>query len=1174
MTLEGMTCASCVIRIEKKLKKVPGVLEATVNLATEKGTVSFDSQQVGITELVKAVENAGYKATPLEEEKPTPITTAVKINDKPLETLAQHNSVELEIEGMTCASCVARIEKKLKKVEGVESAAVNLATERGTILFDTNKVNVPQLINAIEAAGYRARSAEQEVAVQPTSIAAPIVKKTSATTDEAPLEQDKDTQRRQKELLRRRNQLIYAFAVTIPIFAINMFGMNWISNAFLRDVFLFILTTLVWGDIGWEFHKVALKTARHFSANMDTLISLGSSAAYFYSVWLLFFGNKYASDGGMSIGPNGGEAVTYFETTALIITLIYLGKYLELMARSRTSDAIHKLMGLQPRTARVIRNGQEYELPLAEVVVGDLLLVRPGEKIPADGIVEKGNSSVDESMLTGESIPVEKEPGDIAIGATVNQNGLLWVRANKIGRNTVLSQIIRLVEQAQGSKAPVQRLADTISGIFVPVIIIIALLSFAGWMLTGHNFQAALLPAVAVLVVACPCALGLATPTAIMVGTGAGADQGILIKGGESLERARNIKAIIFDKTGTLTRGKPEVTGIVKLGALDENAILKFAAQVEKGSEHPLGEAIVREAKARGFELNTPGAELQNFQSFTGAGVSANVSGRTVLVGTRLLLAQHEIALISSIEEKMSRLESEGRTVMLVAVDGKPEGLVAVADTIKSTSAEAITELKKMGIESVMMTGDNQRTAETIAKQAGIERIFAEVRPAEKALMVQKLQAEGKTVAMVGDGINDAPALAQADIGIAIGTGTDIAMEVADITLIQGDVRAVATSIALSKATMRKIKQNLFWAFFYNLLLIPLAIFGIINPILAAGAMAISSVTVVTNSLLLGRFRSKFALPLNNKEKKARRILLAWQAGLVAAMLGLVALISWQAYTTYFQSSTPVSGMAKPSAGMGMGGTNAHYSANFQLGDTFIQVDTFPEKPQPLQPALIIMRLTNVKTGRAITTDQIEPVNSKLMNLILLDKDLSFYQHLSPEGANQGLYTFTVNFPLSGQYALFDQIQLKNGQQIFIRHDITVGDGQENAENAQSQQLIQQFGDLKATLMLSDMLKAGEANQIAFTFDKGGMPLNDLTSYLGETATMVVIPQDGKSFQLVNGQISKLEDMSSMGMQGHTMSGSALLYNLKFDKPGNYKFWMEFQYGGKVQVFSFMLEVE
>jgi len=625
---------------------------------------------------------------------------------------------------------------------------------------------------------------------------------------------------------------------------------------------LLVLTTPVWAIVGWEFHRGALKTLRHGGANMDTLISVGSTAAYVMSVIATFFPRVFGS-------------VTFYDTAALIVTLIFLGKYLEARAMGQTNEAIKKLIGLQARTAHVIRTGKEIELPIEQVCVADELIVRPGEKIPVDGAVLSGSSSVDESMITGESIPVEKIEGDPLIGATINQRGLLRMRATKVGADTVLASIIRMVEQAQGSKAPIQRLADSISSIFVPVVLVIAALTFIGWAIAGNltmtSAQAAgvmsasnpwivaIVAAITVLVVACPCALGLATPTAIMVGTGKGAEQGILIRGGESLERIHAVRAILLDKTGTITKGKPALTDAIALEGMSVDDMLRLVAEAEQGSEHPLAAAIVEGAKARNLLLN---AYPDRFTALAGRGLEATVEGYTLLVGTRHLLQERSIDF-DAFQERLEALEQQGKTAMIVVIDGRPVGIVAVADTVKVGSAEAVKQLREQGLSVWMITGDNQRTAQAIAAQVGIpaEHVLAEVLPEDKANQVKRLQAQGLVVAFVGDGINDAPALVQADAGIAMGTGTDIAMEAADITLVKGNLKSVATALALSRATLRTIKQNLFWAFAYNVILIPTAILSPLipflrenAPIFAAAAMALSSVTVVSNSLRLRRF--------------------------------------------------------------------------------------------------------------------------------------------------------------------------------------------------------------------------------------------------------------------------------------------------------------------------------
>ena len=766
----------------------------------------------------------------------------------------------LELEGMTCASCAMRIEKGLKKVPGVIDANVNLATEQATVTYYPTQTGLEQMVQKVEVVGYKAtpQVAPLQKPAQATAASA-IVAAPEAPAINVP-QQDERSKRKQAEIIRKRNLLILGVVLTLPVVILSMFFINRFPG---ENLLLLALTTPVWAIVGWDFHRGAIKTLRHGSANMDTLISLGSTAAYIMSVVATFF-------------PQVIGSVTFYDTTALIITLIFLGKYLEARATGQTNEAIRKLIGLQPRTARVIRAGQEVELPIEQVQVSDELIVRPGEKIPVDGVVLSGLSSVDESMITGESIPVEKGEGEPLIGATINQRGLLHMQATKVGADTVLASIIRMVEQAQGSKAPIQRLADTISGIFVPIVLVIAALTFIAWAIIGNVTAAnaagmmgasnpwiiAIIAAVAVLVVACPCALGLATPTAIMVGTGKGAEQGILIKGGESLERIQAVRAVLLDKTGTITKGKPELTDTIALAGIPVEDLLRLVAEAEQGSEHPLAAAIVEGARARGITLgNTP----EQFTAFAGRGLEATIDGHSVLVGTRRLLSERAVKY-GAVEVQLAALEQQGKTAMIVVIDGNVAGLIAVADTVKVGSAEAVKKLRAQGLDVWMITGDNRRAAQAIAAQVGIpaDHVLAEVLPEDKANQVKKLQERGLVVAFAGDGINDAPALVQADAGIAMGTGTDIAMEAADITLVKGNLKSVATALELSRATLRTIKQNLFWAFAYNVILIPTAILSPLipflrenAPIFAAAAMALSSVTVVSNSLRLRRFGRK-----------------------------------------------------------------------------------------------------------------------------------------------------------------------------------------------------------------------------------------------------------------------------------------------------------------------------
>ena len=794
--ITGMSCAACSTRIEKVLNKMEGVQEVSVNLATETSMIEYDPALVSANDLKEKIEKIGYG-----------VATRVS---------------ELTITGMTCAACSARIEKVLNKMDGVLIANINLALETGTIEYSEAEVSEKDLIAKIEKIGYGATSKESQV------------------------QENEDP--RQVAIKKQQVKFIASAVLSLPLLWTMVAHFSFTSWIYVPDFLLnpwvqLALATPVQFIIGWQFYKGAYKALRSGSANMDVLVVLGTSAAYFYSLYQTIV---------QSGSHHGSMPHLYFETSAVLITLILLGKLFEAKAKGRSSDAIKKLIGLQPKAATVIRNQKEVRIPLSDVIKGDLIFVKPGERIPVDGEVMEGHSAVDESMLTGESVPVDKSSGDRVFGATINKNGALKITALKVGKDTALSQIIRAVEQAQGLKAPIQRLADKISGIFVPVVVGIAILTFIAWyfILERGNFTTALENMIAVLVIACPCALGLATPTSIMAGSGRAAEYGILFKGGEHLETAHQIDTVVLDKTGTITNGKPVMTDIKPFNGWEEERLLKLVAAAENPSEHPLARAIVMTAHERNYALS----EATDFQSTPGYGIKAIVGQHEVLVGTRKLMKSRQID-ISSISTGMESLEKEGKTVMIAAVDGEVAGIIAVADTMKDTSTQAVQRLLNMHIEVWMITGDNQRTAQAIAKQAGIKHVIAEVLPEGKANEIKRLQSEGKKVAMVGDGINDAPALALANTGIAIGTGTDIAMEAADITLMKGDLTGIADALYISKRTMRNIKQNLFWAFGYNALGIPIAFMGLLAPWLAGAAMAFSSVSVVLNALRLQRIK-------------------------------------------------------------------------------------------------------------------------------------------------------------------------------------------------------------------------------------------------------------------------------------------------------------------------------
>jgi len=1158
LPISGMTCASCVRRVEKALAKVEGVAEASVNLATEQARVAYDPARVGLDRLAAAVEKAGYGVRELPAEAAPPAASAAPS--------PRTGEAVLPIEGMTCASCVRRVERALTKVPGVSAANVNLATEKASVAYDPALVDQTQLVAAVETAGYKVGS----------SPLAPIAPSTTSAVAREAEPIDERSRERDREIAGLKRKSLVSLAIGLVMMALMYVPLP-VAMTDLAPLLL-IAATVVQFWAGGVFYRAAWAAAKHGGTNMNTLVAVGTSAAYGYSAFVTLWPDLAARW--------GFEYHLYYESAVIIIALILMGRWLEARAKKRTGEAIKALMGLQAKTARVIRDGQEHDVPLDQVVVGDLVRVRPGEKVPVDGVVTEGRSALDESMLTGESLPVEKGPGDAVIGATLNKTGGFVFRATKVGRDTTLSQIVRLVEAAQGSKAPMQKLADTISSYFVPVVLVLAALTFGAWLLFGPSLTFALTAAIAVLVIACPCALGLAAPTAIMVGTGKAAEHGILVRGGEALEQARRINAIVLDKTGTLTRGKPAVTGIVPTNGVPERQLLRLAAAAEVGSEHPLGEAIVARAKELGLDL--PKAE--GFASVTGKGIQARVDGQEVVLGNRALMADAGIPL-NGLEERAQELARGGATPMYVAVGGEGAGLVAVADTLKPESREAVDQLKALGLEVWMLTGDNRATAEAIAREVGIEHVLAEVLPEEKAAKVAELQGQGKVVAMVGDGINDAPALAQADLGIAIGTGTDVAMAASDVTLIGGDLRTIVTAIALSRKTVGTIKQGLFWAFAYNVALIPVAMgalyfaFGVLlNPVIAAAAMAMSSVSVVTNALRLRGFR---------RPASAREILhpplrqRVADAGFLVA-IGLLALaVGAGALWLSERSGMGIAG--------GQVGAEAHGEGAVELNDADghagmttgagevapeeaglrIEWASEPATPQPGQPVALSYRVIDAESNEAITDLPLD--HERPMHLILVSRDLTQFQHVHPELGVDGAYRVETTLPEAGTYLLYDEF-VHDGRTVLDQRELVVGEPSGAGASLEPDRAPKTGEGITVALQAPGTIAAGATTQLTFSLTRDGAPVTDLAPYLGAAAHVAIVSEDAGDFAHTHGEAvvgAPADDDHGAGDHAHAVPsafGPEVRVEHTFPEPGRYKLWAQFGHDGGVVTVPFVVE--
>ncbi len=1166
LPITGMTCASCVRRVEKALAKVEGVATADVNLATERAKVRYDPSVVRLDQLKTAVERAGYGVRELPASA-TPSTAVAASNTAP--TPATAGEVTLPIEGMTCASCVRRVERALTKVPGVSVASVNLATEKASVAYDPALVDVDQLGAAVAKAGYKVGA--QPVPSSPQPAPAPARSRTEAAEPVDERERERD-----REIADLRRKSLVSLAVGTAMMALMYLPLP-IAMRNLAPLLL-IAATIVQFWAGKVFYRAAWAAAKHGGTNMNTLVAVGTSVAYGYSAFVTLWPD---------LAARWGFAYhLYYESAVIIIALILMGRWLEARAKRRTGAAIKALMGLQAKTARVIRDGVERDIPVEAVEVGDLVRVRPGEKVPVDGVVVEGRSTLDESMLTGESLPVDKGPGDTVIGATLNKTGGFVFRATKVGTDTTLAQIVRLVEEAQGSKAPMQRLADTISSYLVPAVLALAVLTFAGWLVVGPDpkLTLALQAAVAVLVIACPCALGLAAPTAIMVGTGKAAEHGILVRGGEALEQARKIDAIVLDKTGTLTRGKPTVIGVVPANGLGEPALLRLAAAVEVGSEHPLGEAIV--ARARELGLDLPKAEA--FRSITGQGVQARVDGRDVVLGNRSLMAQVGIHL-DGLEERAQELARTGATPMYVAVGGEGAGFIAVADTLKPESREAVAQLRALGLDVWMLTGDNRATAEAIAGQVGIEHILAEVLPEEKAAKVKELQAQRRVVAMVGDGINDAPALAQADLGIAIGTGTDVAMAASDVTLIGGDLRTIVTAIALSRRTVGTIKQGLFWAFAYNVALVPVAMgalypfFGVLlSPVLAAAAMAMSSVSVVTNALRLRGFRPpRDAREILHPPMRARVADWGYLAaiGLLALAIGAGAL--WLSERSGMGVTAEDGAMAEH-GGMTGGDTGAGTATDVvdpaALG-VRVAWASEPAAPRPGQPVTLVYRVVDDEDGQPITDLPVD--HEKPMHLILVSRDLGHFQHVHPEVGSDGAYRVTVTLPSAGTYLAYDEF-VRDGRTVLDRRELVVGSPTTAGASLATDLSPKTVEGVTVALTAPEMVRAGAATRFTFAVTRDGQPVTDLSPYLGAAAHVAIVSEDAAAFAHTHGEAVVGEHREEGGADHaaapdpHALPaefGPEVSVEHTFPSPGRYKIWAQFNHDGRVVTAPFVVQV-